>query len=170
MDTPAGLRLVRPSASWWPKASAFDVENFGPDAWPASVWEGELAAPGRTYLALVTDVLGAGTLVGLGGISHGPDAEVLTMAVASHMRGRGLGAFLLDRLLEVPRAHGADAVFLEVRAHDAVARRLYERAGFYCVGLRKRYYSDDDALIMRRDEAGGDEGEGVAPQGKMDID
>lgn len=170
MDAPAGVRLVRPPQAWWPKAASFDAASFGQDSWPAPVWESELAAPGRTYLALVTDVLGEGTVVGLGGISHGPEAEVLTIAVASHMRGRGLGAFLLARLLEIPCEHGADVVFLEVRAHDAGARRLYERAGFASVGLRKGYYSDDDALIMRLDLNPREGEQALECQGKTDSD
>ena len=39
---------------------------------------------------------------------------------------------------------------LEVRLSNLPARRLYEKYGFRPVGLRPRYYSDDneDALIM----------------------
>ncbi|MGV4324089.1 GNAT family N-acetyltransferase [Trueperella pyogenes] len=152
-EAPAGVRLVQPPS--WRKAAAFDVENFGVDVWPENVWKEELAAYERTYLALVTDTqIGPGTLVGLGGVTHGPEAEVLTLAVSAHMRGRGLGGYLLGELLQIPRIHGAEAVFLEVRAHDAGAQRLYERAGFVAVGWRRNYYHDDDAVIMRLDLAG----------------
>ncbi|QOQ38415.1 GNAT family N-acetyltransferase [Trueperella pecoris] len=153
---PAGLALIRPAASWWRKLAAFDAANFGLDSWPEAVWEAELCAIDRSYLALVADpgpIRPEGRVVGLGGISHGPEAELLTIAIDEHLRGRGLGAFLLGHLLEIPRAHRAEAVFLEVRSADAGAQRLYERAGFYTVGLRKKYYHDDDAVLMRLDLA-----------------
>ena len=45
---------------------------------------------------------------------------------------------------------GAREATLEVRLSNLPARRLYEKYGFRPVGLRPRYYSDDneDALIM----------------------
>lgn len=42
-------------------------------------------------------------------------------------------------------------MFLEVRSRSEGARALYEGRGFVPVGLRRRYYRDDDALVMRRD-------------------
>ena len=44
----------------------------------------------------------------------------------------------------------ARVMTLEVRLSNLAARRLYEKYGFRPVGLRPRYYSDDneDALIM----------------------
>ncbi len=153
-DIPVGFQLVRPPQEWWSKIADFDHENFGIDAWPRSLWKYELVGEGRTYLALVTDpgpIRTEGTLVGVGGISHGPDAELMTIAVASHLRGRGLGRVLLDALLAIPVQFDADVVFLEVRANDAGAQRFYETAGFVPVGRRNNYYRGDDAIVMRLD-------------------
>ncbi|NLW13380.1 MAG: GNAT family N-acetyltransferase [Trueperella sp.] len=154
---PEGFHLITPPQAWWQKIAEFDNENFGVDAWPTGMWRFELEAQGRSYLALVTDpgpIRTEGTLVGLGGISHGPEAELLTIAVSRHVRGRGLGGVLVDALLAISRQHSAESVFLEVRAGDPGARRLYERAGFRSVGLRKNYYRDDDAVIMKLDLVG----------------
>jgi len=43
---------------------------------------------------------------------------------------------------------GARHLTLEVRAANEPARRLYARFGLAPVGVRNRYYGDDDALIM----------------------
>ncbi|VEI12802.1 GNAT family N-acetyltransferase [Trueperella bialowiezensis] len=149
-----GFELVTPEPESWRAIAAFDRKTFGIDAWPRNMWRHELVATDRSYLALMSEpspIRGARTLVGMGGITHGPESEVLTIGIAQPFRGRGLGKFLLSRLLEIPRTHRAQAVFLEVRAADDVAQHLYEKAGFRRVGLRKNYYHGDDAVIMKLD-------------------
>jgi len=76
------------------------------------------------------------------------EAEVLLVAVAPSARRRGIARRLLDAALARSRARVAH---LEVRASNAAAIALYERAGFVAVGRRPRYYDDgEDALTMRR--------------------
>jgi ribosomal-protein-alanine N-acetyltransferase len=76
--------------------------------------------------------------------------ELANVAVTPRLRGRGLGTFLLGRVIEIARARGIENVFLEVRPSNAVAVDLYRRFGFQEVGLRKGYYDQprEDALIM----------------------
>jgi ribosomal-protein-alanine N-acetyltransferase len=97
----------------------------------------------------------AGSLVGfiLSRLVAG-EAEILSVAVARSRRGKGLGRQLLDLHLRRLAGLGVRAVFLEVDANNAPARRLYERAGFRGVGRREGYYSNGPgsaALILRRD-------------------
>ncbi len=58
---------------------------------------------------------------------------------------------LLAELVRRATAHGVEAVLLEVRADNDAARRLYDRAGFEVISVRRRYYQpgDVDALVMR---------------------
>ena len=84
------------------------------------------------------------------------EAEILSVAVASRWRGRGLAANLLDLHLRRLAGLGARVVFLEVDEHNKPAVRLYDRAGFHQVSLRPNYYPTDGgakaaALILRRD-------------------
>ena len=118
---------------------------FGAGAWSAQVYREELAHPGRYYVAAEQD----GVLVGYAGIALGEDAEVMTVGVAPEYRGRGLGGALLTDLLDRARQARARRVFLEVRAGNETAQRLYERAGFRAIGTRPRYYGDEDAVVMR---------------------
>ncbi|MDO4888263.1 MAG: GNAT family N-acetyltransferase [Actinomycetaceae bacterium] len=144
--------FVRPRPGWARAAADFDARVFGPDAWPYAVWVDELAAGAvSTYRALIEDggVSATPSIIALGGIRGGIEAEVLTIGVAPSHRGQGLGGLLLDELLSLAAADGAEEVFLEVRSRGEVARRLYESRGFVTVGLRRGYYRDDDALIMR---------------------
>jgi ribosomal-protein-alanine N-acetyltransferase len=84
------------------------------------------------------------------------EAEVLTIAVASTARRRGLGADLVRAALDAARAAGADAAFLEVGADNPDAARLYEKLGFKAAGVRPGYYDRGaagrvDASVMRLD-------------------
>ncbi|HLV04629.1 ribosomal protein S18-alanine N-acetyltransferase [uncultured Georgenia sp.] len=122
-----------------------EAELFGSTAWPRSVYLTELALPHRYYVAAEQD----GLVVGYAGIALAEDAEVMTIGVATEHTGRGIGTQLLADLLERAREARSRRVFLEVRASNEVAQRLYRRAGFQPVGTRPGYYGDEDALVMR---------------------
>lgn len=84
------------------------------------------------------------------------EAEILSIAVSSDHRGRGLSRDLFMTHLGHLAGRGIHTVFLEVEENNVPARRLYDRTGFATVGRRDRYYKDAsgvelNALIMRRD-------------------
>jgi ribosomal-protein-alanine N-acetyltransferase len=82
------------------------------------------------------------------------EAEILSVAVASAQRGKGLARRLLDLHLRRLAGLGARAVFLEVDEGNEPALRLYRRAGFRQVGRRAGYYQSNQgaaALVLRRD-------------------
>jgi ribosomal-protein-alanine N-acetyltransferase len=84
------------------------------------------------------------------------EAEILSVAVATARRGRGLAGALLQLHIRRLAGLGVRAVFLEVDDNNAPARRLYDRAGFREVGRRPGYYQREDggaatALVLRRD-------------------
>jgi ribosomal-protein-alanine N-acetyltransferase len=81
------------------------------------------------------------------------EAHITTFAVHPGWRRQRLGERLLIAILDIAVARGAREATLEVRLSNLPARRLYEKYGFRPVGLRPRYYSDnnEDALIMTTD-------------------
>jgi ribosomal-protein-alanine N-acetyltransferase len=84
------------------------------------------------------------------------EAEILSVAIDSRQRGRGLGRKLLDWHLRNLAGQGTRAVFLEVDENNLAAIKLYRRAGFREVGRRPNYYPQAggqaaSALILRRD-------------------
>ena len=84
------------------------------------------------------------------------EAEILSIAVDTACRGRGLSRNLLLTHLGHLAGRGVRTVFLEVEENNEPARGLYARAGFAVVGRRERYYKQPDgeqlnALLMRRD-------------------
>lgn len=83
------------------------------------------------------------------------EAEILSVAIDSAQRGRGLSRDLLRTHLGYLAGHGLKTVFLEVEENNRPACALYERAGFRTVGRRERYYKDStgeqlNALVMQR--------------------
>jgi ribosomal-protein-alanine N-acetyltransferase len=84
------------------------------------------------------------------------EVEILSVAVTSSQRGRGVARRLLDLHLRRLAALGARAVFLEVDEHNDPAIRLYGRAGFHEISRRRNYYpaaggNPAAALVLRRD-------------------
>lgn len=78
------------------------------------------------------------------------EGEITNAAVAPDERRRGIGAMLIQRLLEEAAQRGLTRLVLEVRASNENAIRLYERHGFQKCGIRKGFYEfpKEDAYIM----------------------
>ena len=132
-----------------PSLAELEPELFVDDPWSERTWWAELAGrPRRAYV--VAERVGA--VVGYAGVDRGGEvADVMTVAVAPTARGQGLGKMLLDWLVAQALRGGAEHLMLEVRADNVAAQRLYSRAGFAMLTVRRRYYQpgDVDALIMR---------------------
>lgn len=79
------------------------------------------------------------------------EAEILSVAVDSAYRGRGLGRRLLMQHLGRLAGYGVQTVFLEVGEKNDPAAKLYLHAGFREVSRRPNYYDGATALILRRD-------------------
>ena len=131
---------------------ALETSLFPDDAWTAaSVWAELAARPRRSYVVVESS---DGQLAGYGGVDLGGEvADVMTMAVAPHAQGRGLGRQLLEELVGRAVADHAAYLMLEVRADNEAARSLYESRGFETLTVRRRYYQpgDVDAHVMRLD-------------------
>ncbi len=133
-----------------PALALLERDLFAHDAWAEPTWWAELAGRPRRDYVVLTDGDG---ILGYAGLDHGGDvADVMTVAVAPRAQGRGIGRRLLDELEHRARARGAAHVILEVRADNAPAIGLYERAGFAVLSTRRRYYQpgDVDAIVMRK--------------------
>jgi ribosomal-protein-alanine N-acetyltransferase len=116
--------------------------------WPPNAYRSELETNRlANYLVARAD----GEIVGYGGMWLMVDeAHITTFAVHPAWRRQRIGERLLLAFLDLALARQAHEATLEVRLSNLPARRLYEKYGFRPVGLRPRYYSDDneDALIM----------------------
>ncbi len=78
------------------------------------------------------------------------EGHIVTIAVRQDCRRQGIGEVLLVAALDAALEAGQDEVTLEYRISNLAARALYEKYGFAQVGVRTRYYSDnnEDAVLM----------------------
>ena len=114
--------------------------------WEMAGWQGELDAPGaRIWCAQEqAHVVGFVALRFVAGVG-----EITNVAVLPQWCGRGIGSRLLEQTLEWVRQQGGGKITLEVGVNNTSACKLYEKAGFVALGLRKHFYqTGEDALIM----------------------
>jgi len=80
------------------------------------------------------------------------EVHVLNLAVASAYQRRGIGRRLMTYVVELGEQTDHHLVTLEVRASNDPAKLLYFTMGFAPVGIRRRYYrdNDEDAIVMVR--------------------
>ncbi|MCX7792824.1 MAG: ribosomal protein S18-alanine N-acetyltransferase [Thermodesulfovibrionales bacterium] len=78
------------------------------------------------------------------------ECHILNLAVHPLKRRQGIGSALIKEALNSEFVSSCRYIYLEVRASNMEARRLYEKFGFKVVGIRRAYYINpvEDALIM----------------------
>jgi [ribosomal protein S18]-alanine N-acetyltransferase len=80
------------------------------------------------------------------------EAHITNLAVHPDYQRLYIGSALLQQQIHEALANGATRMTLEVRFSNLNAQNLYAKFGFVPRGVRTRYYSDEDALIMWLDD------------------
>ncbi len=79
----------------------------------------------------------------------GTEVEILIIAVAQAFRRNGIGRELLESIVDNNNQN--TDIFLDVKASNYSAIKLYIDAGFKEIGRRTAYYKDgEDAIVMIR--------------------
>jgi ribosomal-protein-alanine N-acetyltransferase len=139
-----GVITIRPFDAEDVSAAVGLEERFQPQPWTPGVFADELDASNRSYFAADD-----GRLVGFGGVMViGDEAHINNLLVEPSRRRRGIGLGLMRRMIEVSLGMGARHLTLEVRSENDAAIGLYRRLGMEVDGVRRRYYPEDDALVM----------------------
>jgi [ribosomal protein S18]-alanine N-acetyltransferase len=78
------------------------------------------------------------------------EIHILNLAVAQAFRRRGIARKLALEALKRGHRKGAKRAFLEVRASNAAAQKLYSHLGFTGTSVRRDYYDEpmEDAVVM----------------------
>lgn len=78
------------------------------------------------------------------------EGHILTYAVHPDYRRLGVGSSLARDMIARLKEEDCRFIFLEVRASNEKARKIYESLGFTALGVRKSYYSSpaEDAVVM----------------------
>jgi len=106
---------------------------------------------GLSYVVAETDA-GAG-IAGYACLdtAEGGEAWIGAIAVRPERRGQKVGTKLLSELIAIAAARECREIFLDVRADNDGAYRLYRRTGFTDAGVRPGYFqpSGTDSIVMR---------------------
>ena len=151
MKMPAETDLSRLGSGHARALAELEARCF-PDPWNEAAFAAAFSRPAFAAFGLFED----GELAAYATFHFlDEEFEVLNVAVAPERRGRGLATRLFADVLQGADKMGMKRGYLEVRAGNVPAKRLYQRHGFVVVGKRKRYYSDtgEDALVMARNTA-----------------
>jgi len=129
---------------------AIEEDLFQSEAWSKDVFESEFALLGvsRVYKVLENQ----GEIVGYFGLAIIDGVvDITTIAVTSHHQRHGIGAMMMNEILEISKQRGAQKIMLEVKPENLAAITLYQKFGFEVIGLRRNYYGPSkDALTMQR--------------------
>lgn len=143
--TPVSSLIVRPmSQADLDLVTSLEAQAYS-QPWNAKIFAEELSQPTRTYLVIEDDE----TVLGYAGLMVvGSEAHVTTVVVHPDRRDDRLGTRLMLGLAAEAIAQDAKSLTLEVRVSNEPAQRLYRGFGMAPVGVRKKYYHDEDAVIM----------------------
>ncbi len=108
-----------------------DVEGFAPEfeALVARLLGSVPEVQGRTWIA----ELGGRPVGTVSAVPEGADLRLRLFYVAEAARGQGIGAALVQTVIDHGRTHGAARVVLATHAEHRAACRLYARMGFACL-------------------------------------
>lgn len=77
------------------------------------------------------------------------EAELFDIAVLENYQGYGLSKIMIEHFLNYCKDKGVRTIFLEVNTINTKAINLYKKYGFNEYSVRKNYYGDNDAILMK---------------------
>jgi ribosomal-protein-alanine N-acetyltransferase len=141
------IRRLRPQDI--PDVMEIESISFGRHHWSEESFHNEMNNQVGRYYALINTEIGK--LIGYQGFwLIADESHITTVAVKPEYRGNALGELMVSHCLERCARQSIHWVTLEVRISNYSAQNLYYKYGFTSVGLRPKYYQDnqEDALIM----------------------
>ena len=116
--------------------------------------EKSLVSELKSALALWIVAIDGDTVVGyVGSQSVLGEADMMNLAVLPDYRRQGIGKKLVLTLIDELQKKSIHSLTLEVRVSNVSALALYNKLGFFEVGIRPNYYSypKENAMILRKE-------------------
>jgi ribosomal-protein-alanine N-acetyltransferase len=128
-----------------PEILSIERSSF-PDPWSENMFQEEMKEDGRRIsLVLESDGKASGYAIGWVVLD---EFHLGNIAVVDGKRRAGYGRRLLQEILQQVYQLGCRMASLEVRSSNQSAIELYKTFGFRPVAIRKKYYQNEDALVM----------------------
>lgn len=154
----ATLEIRRMRAQDVPQVMEIEAVSFGRHHWSDESFYNEISNHVGRYYSLLN--METGQVLGYCGFwLIADESHVTTIAVRPEFRGHALGELMLVQTVERSMATSIHWVTLEVRVSNYNAQNLYYKYGFNSMGVRPRYYQDnqEDALIMTTSDINSEE-------------
>ena len=117
------------------------------DFWNYNILKSELESPYSIYIICKQN----SEVIGFAGISIIVDtAELNNIVIRKSHRGKGYSSILLSKLIEIAKEQNCKNINLEVNSNNKIAINLYKKFDFKQVGLRKKYYNGQDAILFTK--------------------
>ena len=118
-----------------------DFDNF----WSYNILKQELENGKSKYFVAKQE----NEIVGFAGILLIIDqVNIMNIVVKKDKRNFGIGSLLLEEIIRYSKIHNATSITLEVNEKNIAAINLYKKYGFKQVGLRRKYYNNEDNAIL----------------------
>jgi len=139
------LEFVKLAEGLLSEIMAIEQASFS-DPWSENMFRQELGEdPGKYSVVLILDGSVAG--YGIGWIVL-DEFHLGNLAVRPDLKGQGFGSLILNRMLATAAGKECRTASLEVRISNHAAIKLYQKYNFIETAIRRRYYRDEDALVM----------------------
>ena len=117
------------------------------DFWSYEVLREELLSDSSLYIVAKKQ----NEVIGFAGIKIIIDeADIMNIVVKKSYRNNGIGSLLLENLILISNKKNLNFINLEVDCKNTIAINLYKKFGFEEISLRKNYYKNNDAMIMKK--------------------
>ncbi len=140
------VRTVNPDDIY--KIMELEYENFD-NPYPPNLINFLYESHRDTFLVVEKDEVVIGFAVG---IIQKKEGHILAIAIREDYKKRGVGTFLMKRLLKVYEKKGVNRLKLEVRVSNVAALAMYKNLGFKITNKLKNYYENgEDGFLLRKD-------------------
>ncbi|KYC50148.1 MAG: putative N-acetyltransferase [Candidatus Methanofastidiosum methylothiophilum] len=86
------------------------------------------------------------------GIVQKKEGHILVIAIRDDYKKKGIGTFLMKKLIDIYKKKGITQLKLEVRASNVAALSMYKNLGFKITNRLKHYYENgEDGFLLRRE-------------------
>ena len=117
------------------------------DFWSYEVLREELLSDSSLYIVAKKQ----NEIIGFAGIKIIIDeSDIMNIVVKKSYRNNGIGSLLLENLILISNKKNLNFINLEVDCKNTIAINLYKKFGFEEISLRKNYYKNNDAMIMKK--------------------
>ena len=139
------IEIVRANREYYDKMFEIHKECFFDEAMNRNLFMEELEGDFRIYFV----ALDGDEVVGYAGAwNTGSDYSIISVAVSSTYRKKGIAAKLIDNLISDAKANDIYSLSLEVSEKNIPAFNLYKKLGFITTNVRKSYYKNNTAAYI----------------------